>query len=575
MFKAHLIALFGITLVGLFATLALFHPGLYTAHDIWHQVARFYHYTEALKDGQIFPMWIGTLSYGYGYPLFFFSYHLPWLIGAPLVLLGVDLFTALKFVFGFSFIAAGWAMYALVYYLTKKTWPSTVAAALYLWSPFHFLSLYISASIGMVIAFTILPLLVLGLFLALRDNNWKGSVLISLSLAGLILTHFLSAVLLVPFALALVKIPWLAENRKTIFSRHTFHATKKAVIGVILGFLLTAFYLIPLVKYLPTINALEVGRGFRDLYKVNLVNFKQLVYSPWGVGPIVEKATDGEISFQVGIAQWLSIGLAGLLVIWLVYKRKWPTPLLLTTIALYGFSVILMTVQAEPFWRITNNFISIDYPFRLLVVAVFMGSLAAGLVLSSITLKGLQWGIGAFLIVVALYTNRNHRHVNAYTDYPLQLYIDSETTTNTFHEYLPKGRNLSDMKPKDRAAFYAEVPNEEAIAAGMFVGKHDPVDVTDVHQNTRQLSFKVTVASPSAIAYRQFDFVGMHVKLDGKLTPHGVDKQGYIFQYLPAGEHSVEVFFAQNRLIKVGYAISTAAALVLIQLLLMSKRKKV
>ncbi len=534
--RSHLLALLIITLVGLFAVKELFVPGLFTAHDIWHQVARFYHYTEALKDGQLLPSWISTLADGYGYPLFIFSYHLPWILGAPLVLLGMDLFVALKVVFGVGFLAAGWSMYGLSHYLTKKPWTAVVAAMIYLWSPFHFLSLFVSASIGNVMAFALLPLLVWGLFLSLKDKKWSGMVMIALSVCGLILTHLITLVLVLPFAVLLVGLNWLLDRKGERLTLAKFAELGRPALALFLGLWLSAFYLIPLVKYLPLINAVDSGRGFKDLYKVNLVQFKQLLYSPWGFGPIIEHARNGEISLQVGIAQWLAVGLAVLTIGWLVLKRKSVSSLILTTVGLFGLSVFLMIEQAEPVWKFASEFITVDYPFRLLLVAVFMGSLLAGLVLAQLKNKVVTVVLGSLLILASIYTNRNHIRVNLHTDVPLQLYIDSETTTNTFNEYLPLGTNLPKDTPKDQVAFTTS-------------------KVTDIHQNTRQLSFTLELAAADTVSFRQFAFPGVKVYLNGQPQTHKVDPKGYVSLDLPAGVHQILIRFEPEPLMQLsGFA---------------------
>ncbi len=90
---------------------ALIHPGLFTAHDIWHQVVRLYYYYQGISDGQIPPVWIGQLANSFGYPLFLFSYHLPWIIGIPFLEIGFDIPNTLKILFFLSFLTSGFSMY--------------------------------------------------------------------------------------------------------------------------------------------------------------------------------------------------------------------------------------------------------------------------------------------------------------------------------------------------------------------------------------------------------------------------------------------------------------------------------
>lgn len=50
----HLTGLLTILLFSLIGMEALFHPGLFTAHDIWHQVVRLYYYSQkVIKEGTV------------------------------------------------------------------------------------------------------------------------------------------------------------------------------------------------------------------------------------------------------------------------------------------------------------------------------------------------------------------------------------------------------------------------------------------------------------------------------------------------------------------------------------------
>src|SRR5690348_9257713 len=103
--KIHeIISLTTITAFAILGMLALLHPGLFTAHDIYHQVVRIYYYYRSIIDGQIPPLWIMPLANGYGYPLFIFSYNLPWIIVLPFLLIGVSLYSSLKISFFLGFL---------------------------------------------------------------------------------------------------------------------------------------------------------------------------------------------------------------------------------------------------------------------------------------------------------------------------------------------------------------------------------------------------------------------------------------------------------------------------------------
>src|SRR3990167_23024 len=180
--RPHLLAVICLFCLAGLGVTPLLHPGLYTAHDIWHQVARLYHYSSLVSLGAMPPRWVFNLAQGYGYPLFFFSYHFPWFFGSALVGLGFSVTTSLKLLFAGSYLAASCNMYWLVFRLTKNKFSSTLAAAVYLWSPYFFLTLYVAATMGTAFLFALLPLLVIGLLyhqraskiLYLECRSWRA-----------------------------------------------------------------------------------------------------------------------------------------------------------------------------------------------------------------------------------------------------------------------------------------------------------------------------------------------------------------------------------------------------------------
>ena len=100
-----------IIIVSVFALKNLFGPGYYSSHDGVHQVIRLYYFDQLISDRQIPPRWVGDLLNGYGYPLFNFSYHLPWIIAEPFVLFGGSIFDAINITFVIAFSLSGITMY--------------------------------------------------------------------------------------------------------------------------------------------------------------------------------------------------------------------------------------------------------------------------------------------------------------------------------------------------------------------------------------------------------------------------------------------------------------------------------
>lgn len=535
--RSHLFSLLVLMSVSLWCIQPLFHSGLFTAHDIWHQVARIYHYTEAVKDGQFPPAWIGQMAQGNGYPLFLFSYHFPWMIGAPLVLSGMSVEGALKLLFAGSYFLSGYAFYWYAYKISKSSLAALCGAVLYLVAPFHFLSVYVSASIGTTFLFLLLPFVFGSIHLIAVEKRYSDGVFMgALAVAATVLTHLMTIVMMAPFMilsalLALLSVPM------TTAKQYLRPLSAYAILGI-LAFVLTAFYLVPLFILLPVTKAQDAGNGFSELYTHNLVYFKQLIYSPWGFGPIISDAKDGEISLQVGIAQW--VGFAAVVVTLLIFKflpaifDKKKIQLhgkaMVSTLALFVITTSAMTTYSKPFWEVMTSLVSVDYPFRLLTLSVFWGSLLSVFCILSIKNHWLQKIAVVGFIVIALYTNRNHVRVNLYTHIPLFDYIQAETTTNTFNEYLPKQANGQLVKKEKQAAVAHEIPAEV------------------VEQTTRSLRVALTASQSQKITVRQFAFPGQAVFVNGTPASFDTDQEGRVQVAVEKGAHIVEVRYTPTYL---------------------------
>lgn len=520
---------------------ALFSPGLFTAHDIWHQVARLYYYYQALNDGQILPYWISTLTNGYGYPLFTFSYHLPWILGFPLLKIGLDFTIVIKTLFFLAFFLSGITMYIFTNYLFRNKLAALLSAILYLFAPYHFLTILVGASMGIVFIFVFLPLIFLGIYQIYKKNPW-GVPILALSTSGLILSHSLHIFYVLPICMLFTLSVLITNNKKVNFIRNI-------LLGLILSFFISAFYLVP-ATYYSQFTKVKIERGINNLYKSNFIDFKQLIYSKWGYGPIVENAKEGSISFQLGISQWLSIlGIIILLILKKIKERKF------SIFILSGFviSVLAALDFSRPLWEFFQKFIVLDYPFRFILPAVFLSSLAGGLVLLNLT-KKFQTIFLILLLSIALYTNRNHLNVNMYTHIPLEDYLASETTTNTFNEYLP-----------------ISADNRFVSEKGNLVEPSN-LQIYDFKQNTKGISLNLDPKEKVEVSIGQYYFPGQTLYIDNRKTETIVDPLGRISFNLEPGPHHIIVQFEETSLMKTSKYLTLLGIILLLLYLIFRKK---
>lgn len=559
--RSHGISLILLGVISLWGLQALFHPGLFTAHDIWHQVARLYHYSQALKDGQFPPLWIATLANGYGYPLFIFSYHIPWLFVAPLVafqLLTVEV--ALKLGLALGFVFSGVSMYAAVSTLTKKPVAAAGAAIIYLIAPYHFLTLFVAAAIGSVWAFVWVPLIFWGGWWLMEEKHWRlGALILAPAVTGLLLSHLLTAAMVLP----VLGVMWLAHawSQRRQGAKLLFHWFAAGA----LTFILAAWYLVPLMVYVPAIKAQEHGSGLFGLYHSNFPTLRQLLYSPWGYGPITERASDGEISLQVGLAQWAVLALAGAVVVGRALVKKYfqrflesdSTELLIAAGVGLMLTLFLMLQISEPLWEFGNRFVGLDYPFRLLLLAIFCTSLAFGWALAQLKKPTLAWVAVGAMTLFAVYANRNHIRVNLYTDFPLSLYVAAETTTNTFHEYLPRTAEGHTMELPSAGILAPAYTDEQLLARGITTSPATvSAQVTALHQTTREMAVRVEATQAATIALKQFAFPDMVLRVNGVITPYQTDRRDLILVDLPVGQTTFLVRFEPRAWVQLVRALS-------------------
>lgn len=516
---------------------ALFHPGLYTAHDIWHQVVRLYYYTLAINDGQFPPYWIGQLANNFGYPLFLFSYQLPWILGTAFIKTGYDISTTIKALFFISYFLSGITMYFFVKQLLKNKLAALLSSILYLWLPYHFLIIFVGASMGIAFVFIFLPLVLLGMHLTREESN-LGIPLLAIGISGIILSHIMHLVFLIPVILFFFLWEFIDTNKKANF-------IQKICLGFFLGILISSFYLFPAAYYLKS-TRIHQETGFSEVYKRNFINFNQLIYSKWGYGPIINNAKTGENSFQLGFAQWISIIVLLILVIFKKTPKAYQS-LSIYILLLFAINIYLMLDHSKPIWNFIVKFSSVDFPYRILLPTTFIASLASGIFLISIK-NNLMLVAFSLLILVAIYTNRNHINVNQYTNFPIETYLNIETekTTNTYNEYLPSqasGKLLD--KPWD------EIVGENISSSKM---KH----------TTNILSFNLRVYRGATVSAGQFNFPGQTLYLNNNPTPFNTDKDGRISFSIPQGKYNVTVKYQETLLIQISKILTLIGFLIIL-----------
>lgn len=534
-----------VVIFGIIGVKALLAKGYYTSHDAWHQVVRLHYFDKAIRDGAIPPGFVNGLFFGYGYPLFIFSYHLPWIIALPFTFLGFSVFDSIKAVYFIGFILSGITMFV---FLRRRfgNLESFVGSLLYMWAPYHFSNIFVRGSIGEATIFIFIPLLFLAIDSSFKQKSKKIIVLGSFSVAAIILSHAIVSLLVLGSAL-------LYSAILLIFGKKRLVPLKRIFVIYILGFLLSSYYLIPAVYFK---QFTQFSARFQTQYQGHFASITELIYSKWGYAFSQPRAFDS-MSFQVGIAQWISV----FLVFFYLFLKRGKVKYFESNFALiviFALSIFFILPQSSPLWSyIVKNIFPMDFPWRLLTIVVFSAS-ALSAYLVFYTPNFFKIVISLLLVIICLYTNRNHLRVNKYTDIPLSLYLASERTTNTRDEYMPKWANAHTL---------------EKLNKGGEIEADNDIEILEVEKKINRLSFNYKSDSSIKFTVHLLFFPGWQVFIDNMPVDISFTEAGLITFPGVSGEHFVRVVYSGTTLTQASNLISISTLIILVIFLLKDFKK--
>ena len=386
---------FLIVILSYWAVKPLLVDGYFPVHDAT-QIERVYEMAKALKEGQFPVRWVADLGYGYGYPIFNFYSPLPYYVGAFLNLIGFNLLIATKGMFFLGIILSGFFMYLLA----KEFWGKVgglISALFYIYAPYHALDIYVRGAVGEFWAIAFLPLTFYGLYRVKKDSKWQSVFTGALGIAGVILSHNITALILFPILLALI-VYWaigLGSDKK-------INQAIPIIFSLSLGLGLSAFFWLPAIteaNYTNVSSQIGGGADFRN----HFIFLDQLWDSPWGFGGSAGRLSG--ISFKIGKIHLL-VSLAVLIIAlfkWIkrkIVKKEIFAATLLLVIAVF-FSIDL----SKPIWEKIEPMSYIQYPWRFLIFMIFPTSFLAGGILLLFNRMTVRLAVSAILLLFLIFFN--------------------------------------------------------------------------------------------------------------------------------------------------------------------------
>ena len=373
-------------------------PTLYDTHDGHYAFYNAAEFARALADGQLPVRWLGDLFGGRGLPVFVYYHSLAFYLAALPQMLGLGAIASVRLVCLMSLPLSGWAFYRWI----REYVPTDAAAAgavAWLLAPIHIIEIHVKGDPPAELAYVFAPLLAL----AIRRvaQRAAGSVpLLALASAGLVLSHSLTAVLMLPVAAGLVLVerprrgPAAGGLELVERSRRSLVAERLGLVerpaeaggsvvgscarflarlaaGAGLGALLSAFQWLPSLAEKPFVYIdSRLGILFFD-YREHFVAWWQWLSPLWGYHGSFA-GTNDDMSFQIGPVHLVGLGAGAFLLRRMSAGRT--RRLTVWALAVSTLSLFLTLEASRPVWDLVGPMRYIQFPWRLLAPLAFVSS---------------------------------------------------------------------------------------------------------------------------------------------------------------------------------------------------------
>lgn len=573
--------------LGAFAYLPLLTaPGLVNTRaggDSPFLLVRLHQMTVALRDG-VFPVrWMPDAAYGLGYPFFDFYAPLAYYLASGLYFLGFGFVGALKMTQVLGFLIASIAMYRLALELWNSRPAAMLASLAYTYAPFHLVNVYVRGdSLGEFWAFAFYPLVFLALRRLRTYPSLSGIAGLAFSFAGLVLSHNISALVFTPFTLLYAGMLAREQGSKGAEMRGCrseansstplppcspapLHFLALAAVGLGLGLALSAWYWAPALHERTAVQIEQNLSGY--FFYGEHFRSDNLIQRDWLFNYAISRRNT---PFALGLVQAAGIGL-GLLAVgvdWL--RRRRIEPEIAAVIMILFGATVLITPLSRPVWDHVPLLAFAQFPWRVLSVVAFAGSLIIAALAAHDQLPNLKsqnWllaiSISTLLAASVLLPLRVDYLPVTDADVSPERFTLYELFTGNIGstvraEYLPR-----DVNPRPFTSPFL-LPGGETPQPVVLDGQL--ANAERLERSAAAQRWRVNVTSLQArLAFPLYAFPGWGVRIDGRPAPgQPAAGLGYLSTTVPQGEHVVDLALGHTPIRLASEALGLAILLLLL-----------
>lgn len=509
----HLLLIVALSLIPALAILS--NPLLFHSHDGPAHLAKIAGYHQALTGGQFPVRWASGFNYGYGSPVFVFTYQWPYLLSAAFLIAGFGLVSAFKLGLLLGLLSAGVFMFLAAKQFFKDSRKALLSALFYQFYTYHLALIAIRGAYGELWSYAFAPLPLLGLAHIYRHHNRKGILITALGSGLLLISHNTVSLSY-----------YIAAALFTLLVLDGLKQKSLAAFGLLLGLGLAAFY------WLPVLYEKQFTYGDLFVKDMYLNHFPKL-WQFFIPNPANRSfGLVGDVPVQIGLPWLLGLGIGAFLLIKKKLDRFYKR-LLCWCLLIFFFCLFFMQPVSAPLWQRFSILRSFQFPWRLL------SPLGLGLSLSAVSffyvlpLKKNRFFF-ALLIISLGSTVYYWRPLLGYDRVDEQYYWRYPLNSTYFGEANTIwAGNPPDAYPSTRLDI---IDGEGEIK--------DPLFKQTVHQ------YQIVAASEINILDRTLFYPGWKVYRGGREIPvqfQDPEYRGLITFRLPAGEHQISVHFEKTK----------------------------
>ena len=538
-------------------------PTYLSSHDGLHHLFRLLDLDWCIRGGVLYPRWLPHLGFGYGYPVLNYYAPLSYYAAQAFHVLGAGFIDSIKLTYALGFLGSGLTMYLFTKEHMGRV-PAILAAAVYVYLPYHLADAYVRGALAEFLTFPFFPLILWCFCRLLTTKKLQYLAWSALALAGLMVTHNLIALIFSPLLLAYVGFIW--------FSQRDLKVAGLAAGALALALVLSAFYWLPGFAESSWARLGMVGPRAND-YLPRLITMQDF-FSPY---LLYRYFPDHGVSLEHPIS-WLQFGLVclSLLVPLRLRHSSWANTRRHLIFFLWAtfITLFMLFVYSRPLWDLVPLLSYLQYPFRFLTLTSFTSAFAIGS-LPLLFVDGSQkrggiswtanrrplWGlVTAAGIVVTLMLTALPRlpiepqHMPEHEE-PL---TEASVTFQSMAEYdyltglwarLWGGAWMMEYLP----AWVEDEPSEIFLPVEKPDIQPEPLnsqivpDVSITHRGPLSMDLNVITQEPMNLSFHNFYFPNWQIYVNGSpAEPYPSGPLGLLTVDLPAGEHSVLVRFGDT-----------------------------